>query len=175
MAILLFEIINNFYSRLAFWFLTWTFCEYWMHRIMHINNPYNFLHYIHQYHHKIPIEIVTSHEYRWPKFSYIFFWFENLNETLEIIIGETIPALVIYFIDYECGLMILIFHYFYELIATDSLLEHNPNISYKPIIQCLAIGQFHLEHHRKRNKNFGFTITLWDHIFGTYALYSNVK
>jgi len=158
-----------FYIKLINWFLIWTLCEYWMHRLMHFNHKYNFLYHIHKYHHYIPIESLISADKRLPKFSYFFFWFENLNETIEIVVGETLPALLIFYIDQEVGKYILIFHYFYELLATDSLLEHNPDINNKLIINTLAIGQFHLEHHRRQNKNFGFTITLWDHIFGTYG------
>ena len=63
------------------------------------------------------------------------------------------PAFIIYFIDLECGFLILIFHYVYELLATDSLLEHNTDIKNSMIIKTFAVGQFHLQHHRQTNKN----------------------
>ena len=69
--------------------------------------------------------------------------------------------LFIIYYDSNCGYPIFIFHYIYEL------LEHNTSLSGK-ITKYFAVGQFHLEHHRKANTNFGFTITLWDHLFGTY-------
>ena len=159
----------HFYIRLGFWFLIWTCAEYWMHRLMHWRSPYNFLYFIHHEHHKIPYTEVTDKKHRWPKLIYFIFYFDNIHETLEIILGETIPALLIYFIDPECGLLVLIFHYFYEIMATDSLLEHNAQISSKSVVSVFAVGQFHLEHHRRSEKNFGFTITLWDHIFGTFS------
>ena len=161
-----------FYFRLVFWFLVWTLAEYLLHRFMHYNHSLNIFFKIHRHHHNIEMEKLTSKNNRWPKFSYLFFWFDNLNETIEIIFGETMPALIIYFIDPECGFLILVFHYVYELLATDSLLEHNTDIKNSMIIKTFAVGQFHLQHHRQTNKNYGFTITLWDHIFGTYKHYS---
>ena len=84
-------------------------------------------------------------------------------------IGETLPAfLIYYFISQYYGLIILIFHYFYEIIATDAILEHNPYISSKYITRFFAIGQFHLQHHRNTQKNFSFIFTFWDYVFGTY-------
>jgi sterol desaturase/sphingolipid hydroxylase (fatty acid hydroxylase superfamily) len=160
-----------FLFRLIFWFLTWTLAEYFLHRFMHYNHPLNIFFRIHRHHHNIQMEKLTSKSNRWPKFSYFFFWFDNLYETVEIIFGETLPALIIYLIDPNCGVYILLFHYVYELLATDSLLEHNKEIRNPLIINLFAVGQFHLEHHRISNKNFGFTITLWDHLFGTYKQY----
>lgn len=155
--------------RLVAWFLVWTFAEYWMHRLMHWRNRYNFLYDIHREHHKIPYNEVTDKKHRWPKLMYFLFFFDNIHETLEIILGETLPACIIYFIDPECGIVILLFHYVYEILATDSLLEHNEDIKSKYIISTFAVGQFHLEHHRRSEKNYGFTITLWDHVFGTFS------
>jgi sterol desaturase/sphingolipid hydroxylase (fatty acid hydroxylase superfamily) len=164
-----------FSTRLTALFLLWTLAEYFLHRFMHINHSLNIFFHIHRHHHNIPIEKLTAKTNRWPKFSYFFFWFDNLYETIEIVFGETIPALIIYYFDPECGIYILIFHYVYELLATDSLLEHNPEIKEKSVIKYFAVGQFHLEHHRRANKNFGFTITLWDHLFGTYKYYDEKK
>jgi sterol desaturase/sphingolipid hydroxylase (fatty acid hydroxylase superfamily) len=163
---------SSFYMiciRLSFWFLVWTFAEYWMHRLMHWRNPYNFLYHIHREHHKIAYNEVTDKKHQWPKLMYFIFFFDNINETLEIVLGETVPALLIYWIDPTCGIILLIFHYIYEILATDSLLEHNADIKDEAIISSLAIGQFHLEHHRHPEKNFSFTITLWDHVFGTFS------
>jgi sterol desaturase/sphingolipid hydroxylase (fatty acid hydroxylase superfamily) len=116
----------------------------------------------------VPLSELTKKEHRWPKLLYFCFWFENLRETLEILLGETLPAMLIYYMDPECGLPLLVFHYIYEIIATDALLEHNPDIDQEEIVSTLAVGQFHLEHHRNPGVNFGFTITLWDHVFGTF-------
>ena len=86
---------------------------------------------------------------------------DNLHETLEIIVGETLPALLIWWFDPQCGVPLLIFHYVYEILATDALLEHNPDIRAPIWVRNFAVGQFHLEHHRRPTTNFGFTITLW--------------
>ena len=157
-----------FLLRFTCWFLLWTFCEYWMHRLMHVSSPYNILYRMHRSHHLTPYAVLTDKKYRWPKLSYFIFFFDNIHETLEIIVGETIPALCIYYCDPECGILLLAFHYVYEILATDSLLEHNPDISLHSVIKYCAVGQFHLEHHRLPSYNYGFTITLWDHVFKTY-------
>eukprot|EP00455_Lapot_gusevi_P018105 TRINITY_DN1981_c0_g3_i2.p1 TRINITY_DN1981_c0_g3~~TRINITY_DN1981_c0_g3_i2.p1 ORF type:complete len:253 (+),score=27.46 TRINITY_DN1981_c0_g3_i2:106-864(+) len=163
------QIEVGYVLRLVVWFLVWTLAEYSMHRLMHVNHPYNILFPIHRYHHKIPYETIINPSSRLPKWTYFFFWFENWHETLEIVLGETVPALLICYLDPRCGGPIFLFHYVYELFATDSLLEHNPSIENPHIVTYLAVGQFHLEHHRSSLHNFGFTITLWDHLFGTYA------
>jgi len=154
--------------RLPFWFLLWTLGEYLFHRLCHYKSRLNPLWKLHRYHHTVSIAELTSKENRWPKPSYFYFWFENLRETLEVLLGETIPALFIYQIDPLCGWPLLLFHYVYEILATDSLLEHNPDITQKNIVATFAVGQFHLEHHRNPSVNFGFTITIWDHIFGSF-------
>lgn len=173
MADALSEWYLSFPLRLTGWFLIWTCAEYWMHRLMHWHSAYNFLYSIHREHHRISYAEVTDKKHRWPKLSYFFFFFDNLHETLEIVVGETIPALVIYTLDHECGKVLLVFHYVYEILATDSLLEHNAEIRSKSIVAAFAVGQFHLEHHRRSEKNFGFTITLWDHLFGTFSYPTN--
>jgi len=81
-------------------------------------------------------------------------------------VGETIWVLAIYWIDPQPGLFLLLFHYVYELLATDSLLEHNPDLEAR---FGLAVGKFHLEHHRIPYVNYGFTIDVWDRVFGTYS------
>jgi sterol desaturase/sphingolipid hydroxylase (fatty acid hydroxylase superfamily) len=156
--------------RLTFWFMLWTLAEYWLHRLMHVSHRLNPLWYVHRLHHAIPLDVLTDAQFSIPKWHYFIWWFDNWHETLEIVIGETIPALLIYALDPECGYYLLIFHYVYELLATDSLLEHNSRISNETIISNFAVGQFHLEHHRRPHKNFGFTISWWDHLFGTFSL-----
>lgn len=157
--------------RFCLWFLTWTLWEYSFHRLCHtriflgVNNP---LYHLHRFHHSVSLSELTHKDNRWPKILYFCFWFENLQETIEIYLGETIPAIIVYLVDPPCGIPLLIFHYVYEILATDSLLEHNPDITKEDIVSTFAVGQFHLEHHRNPLVNFGFTITLWDHIFGTF-------
>ena len=158
----------QYWMRFTSWFMLWTLAEYSMHRLMHYSHPWNPLYRLHRPHHLTPMSALTDKKNRWPKLTYFFFYFENTHETLEILLGETIPALCIYYYDPECGTLLLIFHYIYEILATDSLLEHNADISARWIINYAAVGQFHLEHHRIPSCNYGFTITLWDHIFGTY-------
>lgn len=164
--------INENYESLAWvstrfvgWFLLWTLCEYMMHRFFHWNHPWNFFYKMHQYHHSLTLRQLTDEANRWPKPLYFLWFFDNIYETIEIVAGETVWALLIYWIDPKPGLALLIFHYVYELLATDSLLEHNPNLEAN---YGLAVGKFHLEHHRVPLCNYGFTIDIWDRVFGTY-------
>ena len=136
--------------------------EYWLHRLMHSSILYK----IHKYHHHISYKELTIPVT--PKLSYLFFWYDNLYETLEIIIVQFIPIFIIYLMDPYIGLILFFFYYIYEFISSDSLVEHNPNITNIIITYFFAIGQFHLEHHRNMKCNFSFKITLWDHIFNTY-------
>ena len=152
--------------RFMAWFLVWTFCEYATHRwLFHYNHTWNPFFKIHQFHHGLSLESLCAKENRFPKPLYFLWFFDNVYETLEIVIGETIWALLIYLIDPEVGVPLLIFHYVYELLATDSLLEHNADLE-API--GLAVGKFHLEHHAFPTCNYGFTIDLWDRLLGTW-------
>ena len=162
-----------FTLKFAAWFLVWTFCEYATHRwLFHCNTKWNPFLIIHQFHHGLPLENLCAKENRFPKPLYFIWFFDNVYEALEILIGETIWALIIYWIDEDVGLPLLCFHYVNELLATDSLLEHNAELEAPP---GLAVGKFHLEHHRVPTSNFGFTIDLWDRIFGTYRASAGKK
>ena len=152
-------------ARFLCWFLLWTMMEYWSHRFFHWNHRWNFFYKMHQHHHSLSIEQLTDEANRWPKPLYFVWFFDNLYETIEIVAGETVWALLIYYFDPKPGGYLLLFHYVYELLATDSLLEHNPELEAR---YGLAVGKFHMEHHRVPLVNFGFTIDVWDRLFGTY-------
>jgi len=157
--------------RFWLWFMFWTLWEYSFHRTCHTPRVFGFknpLWDLHRFHHSVSLAELTHKKNRWPKLHYLLFFFENLQESMEIYLGETIPALIVFFVDPQCGVPLLIFHYIYEIVATDALLEHNPDITNEEIVSTFAVGQFHLEHHRNPLVNFSFTITLWDHVFGTY-------
>ena len=111
-------------------------------RLMHYVHPWNPLWQMHRLHHAIPIDTLTeSLEYKGPKWYYFLWWFDNAHETLEIVLGETLPAVLIYMVDPECGMPLLVFHYLYEIWATDALLEHNARISNTAVISTFAVGQ----------------------------------
>lgn len=69
---------SRMFFRLPLWFLFWTFCEYWMHRLMHVNSRYNPFRTVHQLHHQISMEVVTDPKFAWPKLSYFFFFFGRI-------------------------------------------------------------------------------------------------
>lgn len=151
--------------KTCLYFLLWTLYEYFGHRLYHFKHPWNFMYPIHQHHHQMELQSLCSPDNRWPKPLYFLWWFDNFYESVEIWIGETIPLLVVWWFDPISGSPLLVFHYIYELLATDSLLEHNANLE----IPIMAVGKFHIEHHVHPNKNFGFTINIWDKIFGTFV------
>lgn len=159
--------------KLILYFLLSTFIEYWLHRLMHYKNKYNILYKIHKHHHNFSYEELTTLTI--PKLSYLFFWYGNLYETLEIIIGQFIPIFFIFLINHEIGLILFFFYHIYEFIATGALLEHNSNITNKIITYFFSVGQCHLEHHRNTNCNFSFKITIWDHVFNTYKFPNKIK
>jgi hypothetical protein len=121
-------------------------------RLMHYVHPWNPLWQMHRLHHAIPIDTLTeSLEYKGPKWYYFFWYFDNLHETAEIVLGETLPAVLIYMVDPECGVPLLAFHYLYEIWATDALLEHNASITNTAVISTFAVGQVCRRCHCKRS------------------------
>ena len=154
-----------YFFKLGFNFLLITFWEYWIHRLSHYKHKYNFLYNIHKLHHSWSYKVITEEDSF--HLSYLFLWFDTLYETIEIWFMSFIPVLIAYYIDNETY-PLLFFYYFYEIIATASLVEHNPRIKNENIIYYLAIGKFHLQHHKTTRYNYSFKITLWDYVFDTY-------
>ena len=144
-------------------FFLWTFMSYWLHRFAHINHSCNPLYKIHKFHHQKKYDENDLWKFYWPS---IWFWFGNIKQTLEIWIVFTIPAILIAIIIGGGAFYLLPLHYIYEVLFADRLVEHNPRIKGK-ITKIFAIGSYHLIHHDKFKYNYGFYITLWDHIFGT--------
>jgi len=148
-------------TKLIVYFLIWSLYSYIIHRIAHIPNKKNPLLKIHVVHHRVEYDdsILPS----WPNF---FFWFGSWRASLDVWITLTLPVVVIAIIDPIPGLILLAFHYFYEIFFASNVIDHNPNIKGK-ITKFFAIGQYHVKHHEVYRSNYGFFITLWDHLFGT--------
>ncbi|MEJ0062639.1 MAG: sterol desaturase family protein [Alphaproteobacteria bacterium] len=158
--------MNAILEFAAAFFLS-TFFSYWMHRLAHVHKPWNPLWINHKPHHQIKYDEHTPvMVYDWREF---IFWFGTWKQTLDVWITDTIPTILAACIIGGAGWYILAFHYFYHVFLSGGLLEHNVKIK-GPITRILACGQFHMQHHRKFDRNFGFVIGLWDYVFRTYDL-----
>jgi sterol desaturase/sphingolipid hydroxylase (fatty acid hydroxylase superfamily) len=146
-------------------FLLWTFMIYWLHRLSHIRHQKNPLWQLHCAHHATPYLSAPSLS-PWPKFAQLFFWLGSWRATLDVLVVMTLPALLIALIAPRYGLMLLAFHYFYEVFCSEYALDHNPRIQ-GFWTRIFAWGDFHLFHHISTRNNYGLIITLWDRVFGS--------
>lgn len=151
----------GFGFSLIFYFMLWTLCSYWIHRIAHIPHKKNILFKVHQAHH-----MVQYGESYMPSWGSFFFWFGSWKASLDVWISLTLPVVIIAIIDPVPGITLLIFHYVYEVFFSSNVLDHNPKIK-GMVTRIFAIGQYHLQHHRVQRWNYSFFITLWDHVFRT--------
>lgn len=146
-------------------FLLWTLAIYGMHRLGHVRHRWNPLFKLHRAHHKHPYlrEYVPA---GWPRLGQWFLWLGDWPSTLDVFVSMTVPAIVIAVVAPDVGIPLLVFHYFYELFASEHQLDHNPKIT-GPITRWFAWGDFHLHHHVHPHYNYCLMITLWDRVFGT--------
>ncbi|MCV9888129.1 sterol desaturase family protein [Metabacillus halosaccharovorans] len=147
--------------KLVIYFLIWSLYSYVIHRIAHIPSKKNPLLKIHLVHHRVKYD--DSFLPEWPNF---FFWFGSWRASLDVWITLTFPVVIIAIIDPVPGVILLVFHYFYEVFLAGNVVDHNPNIKGR-ITRYFAIGQYHVRHHEVYRANYGFFITLWDRLFGT--------
>lgn len=153
-------------ARWLAWFLlallSWTALAYGIHRLAHHPAPWNRLARLHRAHHA-PRYLSEPRPLRW---HHLLFWFDTREETMDVWITLTLPALLIAALLPAQAPALLGFHYLYEVLLSDGRFDHNPAID-GPITRVLACGTFHLEHHRNPGRHFGLILTLWDHIFGS--------
>jgi sterol desaturase/sphingolipid hydroxylase (fatty acid hydroxylase superfamily) len=133
--------------------------------LAHIHSPKNPLWQLHRAHHK---NNYTNSRPRWPRWHEFLFWFGSFPKTFDVLLTFTLPALLCAWLFGGSAWLLLPFHYFWEVFLSDTVLEHNPKIG-NPFVRFLAVGQYHLHHHRTLNSNYGFFTPLWDIIFGTNA------
>lgn len=146
------------------YFLIWTLYSYWVHRLAHIPSKRNILFKIHIEHHKAEYGNPS-----WPRWQEYFLWYGNWRASADVWITLMLPGIVISIFDPLHGLPMLIFLYLYEVFLGGDVLDHNPNIDGR-LTRILALGQYHLRHHRNVRKNYSFYITLWDYVFRTHTL-----
>lgn len=146
-------------------FLLWTFLVYWIHRLSHIEASWNPLWRIHRVHHAI--------DYSKPRVRLLrpslVFWFGSIAATADILISITLPLVLVVLIWPSYGIWLLPFHYLYEGIFSERILDHNPRITGR-ITRYLSIGRYHMRHHGNKAVNFSIYITLWDRLFRTSKL-----
>jgi sterol desaturase/sphingolipid hydroxylase (fatty acid hydroxylase superfamily) len=152
-----------FAIKLFGYFLLWTLWSYAIHALAHskLRRRFNLVKLVHVKHH--------AYDYgasKWPPWHDYLFWFGDWRSSMDIYIMFTIPLIVLTIFDPAYGGILLGFHYFYELFLARNVLDHNPDIT-GPITKVLAIGNYHLGHHREVHCNFSFFFTFWDHVFGT--------
>lgn len=134
---------------------------YWMHRLAH-SKKIKFLYDVHRAHHAI------NYFKKPEKFDFrgFLFYFGSWKASLDVIITMTLPLIFIVMIVGGNSWYLLIFHYFYEAIFSEYILDHNRNLK-GFITKIFAWGDFHLTHHRSSKHNYSLLVCLWDYIFKT--------
>ncbi|KEF40614.1 MAG: hypothetical protein ER33_16080 [Cyanobium sp. CACIAM 14] len=140
--------------------LAWTGMAYGIHRLAHHSGRWNLLNRLHRAHHH-PDYLNHQRSFRWHHF---LLCFGSLEETLDVWITLTLPALLLSCLVPSHAPLMLGFHYLYEIFLSDDRLDHNPSLR-GGVTRWFAWGQYHLEHHRQPTKHFGLILTFWDVIF----------
>jgi sterol desaturase/sphingolipid hydroxylase (fatty acid hydroxylase superfamily) len=152
-------------------FISWNFLTYAYHRVGHLSFKGNFLRTIHLAHHRQMYDLGTRKNVVTPepfKLRYLLLYFDSFEESLDVWLGQMLPAIVVFLIFGGFSWYLCIYVYIYEVFFSETLLDHNPRIT-NPFLLCIfAWGQQHLEHHRDPSCNFSFSINIFDYIFGTY-------
>ncbi|MEM9482197.1 MAG: sterol desaturase family protein [Cyanobacteria bacterium P01_F01_bin.116] len=139
----------------------WTLYSYTIHVIAHKNFKYNFLRKIHLPHHAYKYKAL-----KWPPLHDYVFWFGSWKGTLDVWVTFTLPLIILFFFEPQVALVLLVFHYIYEVFLSRDILDHNPHLK-GVITRFIPIGEYHLKHHKNYRCNYAFFITLWDYIFKT--------
>lgn len=150
------------FLKLFCYFLIWSLWSYGMHVFAHANKSrFNFVRYFHLKHHAYNYEpslLPPWHDY--------FFWFGDWRSSIDVYLTFTLPLLILAWFDTPAGLVLLAFHYLYEVFLSRNVLDHNSRIT-GWVTHILPVGAFHLEHHRNPRCNYSFYTTAWDYLFQT--------
>ena len=149
--------------KLIGYFLLWGLWSYGMHVFAHspVRRRFNFMKYLHVKHH--------AYDYgpgKWPPWHDYLFWFGSWRSSLDVYLTFTLPLVGLALFDPVPGLILLGFHYVYEVFLSRNVLDHNPDIT-GAVTRWIPIGAYHMRHHADVHCNFSFYLTLWDHVFGT--------
>lgn len=142
-------------------FILWTLYSYVMHVIAHSKVKYNFLKYFHVMHHAY-----RYGESKLPPWHDYFFWFGCWRSSMDVYLTFTLPLIVLTIFAPKHGMILLAFHYIYEVFLSRNVLDHNEKID-GFITKFIPIGKFHLAHHKYVKCNYSFFISAWDYLFNT--------
>ncbi len=132
-------------AGLVFVFLGWftgTYAEYVIHRWV-LHGPYWMA--VHQRHHENPLEPTRFPLYQTPAY------FVAIGLLSRALAGPD------YWVAYFEGWVL----WYVTFMSMHALEHHAPHL-----VPQLAIN--HNAHHKLTEMNFGISVTLWDHVFGTY-------
>lgn len=142
----------------------WTLISYAMHWFAHQPSAPRWIQRGHWEHHRLYTQNRPT-RFDWRE---LFLFFDNWQHTLDTWLTLTLPAIVVSFsIGGTAGWLLFGLHYVHEVFFGGDRLDHNANIT-GTVTRFFAIGQTHLEHHRNPRVNYGFVLTMWDRVFGTY-------
>ena len=146
------DLVANPILQVSLFLFLKSFSDYWMHRWMHLSPV---LWEIHKYHHSAAdMNIVTAHR-------------ESILVTPFVSIFVALPLGII-------GTPVQTFVVLAVLMEFHALLIHSRlPLSFGWFDRLLISPRAHRLHHAlglsKGTQNFGFTTSIWDHVFGTYA------
>lgn len=138
---------------MIFEFLLWTFCLYWIHRIIHKIPKLKKIHFAH---HRF---IAKNPSVRW-HWNNLLLVNDNVDSTIDLWITEVLPTVLISILLNAWWLSI--FYYLWAAIIQERI-EHDDTFNFYP----LTSGRWHLIHHKKATRNFGLFFPVWDIVFGT--------
>ena len=136
------------------YFLAWTFCLYWIHRIVH-KVPY--VKKWHWDHHNY----IVRHGSKGWHWNNLFLFNDTWTSTLDLYVTEVMPTITFSWLTGQWWIFIL---YYIWAAFFQEMLEHNKNID----VPIFTSGKWHLIHHRHPNKNYGLFFPVWDMFFKTY-------
>jgi sterol desaturase/sphingolipid hydroxylase (fatty acid hydroxylase superfamily) len=136
------------------YFLSWTFCLYWIHRVVH-NVPY-----VKKWHWDHHSYIVRHGSPGW-HWNNLFLYNDTWRSTLDLYTTEVIPTAIFSWVTGQWW--IFMFYYIWAAFF-QQILEHHKNID----LPLFTSGKWHLIHHRHTNKNYSLFLPIWDIVFRTY-------
>ena len=130
-------------------FLLWTFCLYWIHRLVHAIPVIRNVHFDH---HKF-INLNGKANWDWNN---LLLFNDTWISTIDLWITEIIPTILFSWITGHWW--VTIFYYVWAAFIQEKI-EHNPSVNLYPF---LTSGNWHLSHHKNPKNNFGLFIPIWD-------------
>ncbi len=140
------------WAQLAILFTFTDFCVYWWHRLQHFSAVTWQFHKTH--HSQTQLNVLTG--------------FRNtIIDRIVTLVALAIPAAVMR-VDIAMPIAIAISLQFHQL-----LIHSDTGFKFGPLGRIIVSPSFHEVHHSSLephlDRNFGGVLTVWDHLFGTYA------